>query len=150
MHAPYAPGTPDPTLTQVWIDHIDHVIGVRTKRQAHDMRHCIEQTDRVVNLTNIILVQATELLEEARLINRGQYRGGSSSDSVSPHSTTTTTTLRMFSLAKTPTRTDMVRVILELLGLFRIEGMATVTVTVTAPIDVMQGLEALLIQQSCT
>ncbi|OQE36876.1 hypothetical protein PENCOP_c011G03217 [Penicillium coprophilum] len=73
LHSPYVSGTPDPALTQVWIDHIDHMLGVRTDHQTQDMQRCIEQTDRVVNLANSIFAQATEMLEDQRRINRGEY-----------------------------------------------------------------------------
>ncbi|KAJ5817031.1 hypothetical protein N7447_009264 [Penicillium robsamsonii] len=73
LHAPYAPGAPDPVLTQIWIEHIDHMLGVRTERQIEGIQRCIEQTDRVVNLSNSILACATEMLAEVRRINREQY-----------------------------------------------------------------------------
>ncbi|KAJ5153947.1 uncharacterized protein N7500_009386 [Penicillium coprophilum] len=80
LHSPYVPETPDPALTQVWIDHIDHMLGVRTDHQTQDMQRCFEQTDRVVNLSNSIYAQATEMLEELRGINRGEYIHDDSGD----------------------------------------------------------------------
>ncbi|KAF9238442.1 hypothetical protein DTO006G1_9205 [Penicillium roqueforti] len=71
LHSPYLPETPDPILGQVWIDHIDSMLGVRTERQTEEMRYCIEQTDRIVRLADNILKQQKELLACLRRMARG-------------------------------------------------------------------------------
>ncbi|KGO76117.1 hypothetical protein PITC_006600 [Penicillium italicum] len=68
-HAPYLAEVPDRVLGQVWIDHIDSLIGVRTPHQTDEMQYCIEQTDRIVQLANNVLKQQRELLADLRRIS---------------------------------------------------------------------------------
>ena len=53
---------------------------MRTRAQTEDMRNCVEQTDRVVNLANDILRQQRELLAEVRrIVTSGGYHSGDES-----------------------------------------------------------------------
>ncbi|KAJ5510997.1 hypothetical protein N7453_003100 [Penicillium expansum] len=68
-HAPYLADVPDIILGQVWIDHIDSMIGVRTQSQTDEMRFCIEHTDRIIQLANDVLRRQRELLADLRRIS---------------------------------------------------------------------------------
>ncbi|KAJ6178224.1 hypothetical protein N7519_008685 [Penicillium mononematosum] len=78
--SPYLAETPNQFLGQVWINHIDSLLGVRTQNQTDEMRYCVEQADRVVHLANDILRQQRELLAEVRRIVTGGYHSGDESN----------------------------------------------------------------------
>ncbi|OQE91289.1 hypothetical protein PENNAL_c0010G11640 [Penicillium nalgiovense] len=81
--SPYLAETPNQLLGQVWINHIDSLLGVRTQTQTEEMRHCVEQADRVVYLANNILRQQRELLAEVRRIVTAGYDSGDDSSELS-------------------------------------------------------------------
>ncbi|CAI7589456.1 unnamed protein product [Penicillium glandicola] len=84
LHAPYLPETPEPVPGQVWINHIDSMLGVRTEHQTQEMRECIELTDRIVHLANNLLAQQRVLLAELRQILSEEYHIDSSSELSGP------------------------------------------------------------------
>ncbi|KAJ5967075.1 hypothetical protein N7501_003323 [Penicillium viridicatum] len=79
-HPPYLPEAPNALLGQVWIDHIDSMLGVRTERQTEDMQFCVEHTARILALANNMLRQQRELLADLRRINSEEHHSDSSSD----------------------------------------------------------------------
>ncbi|KAJ5531348.1 hypothetical protein N7527_004741 [Penicillium freii] len=79
-HPPYLPEVPNALLGQVWIDHIDSMLGVRTECQTEDMHFCVEQTARILALANNMLRQQRELLADLRRINSEEHHSDSSSD----------------------------------------------------------------------
>ncbi|OQD94294.1 hypothetical protein PENSOL_c027G09626 [Penicillium solitum] len=79
-YPPYLAEVPNALLGQIWIDHIDFMLGVRTERQTEDMQSCIEHTARVLELANDMLRQQREVLADLRRINSEEHYLNSSSD----------------------------------------------------------------------
>ncbi|CAG8908872.1 unnamed protein product [Penicillium egyptiacum] len=81
--SPYLPETPHHLLGQVWIDHIDSMLGVRTQTQTEEIRYCVEQTDRIVYLANNMLRQQRELLADLRRTASEEYHSDGPSSELS-------------------------------------------------------------------